>query len=85
MVIAGWHSGVELDLLTGLPSCSVSMDLSTMSVEDMLDTTGPGPQPSCGSVPWTFLGASMANWNAILSTGLVLLWIFAFTRRDVHP
>jgi disulfide bond formation protein DsbB len=34
----------------------------------------------CDEVAWSLLGLSMASWNAILSLGLMALWLWAAAR-----
>jgi disulfide bond formation protein DsbB len=34
----------------------------------------------CDEVAWQMLGLSMASWNAVLSFGLMALWIAAAVR-----
>jgi disulfide bond formation protein DsbB len=70
-----YHAGVELDLLPGLTQCSIPGG-GGGSPEDMLKDILSAPVVRCDQVQWSFLGVSMAGWNAILSLGsaLVILW-----------
>ncbi len=71
--IAIFHVGVEAHWWAGLQSCSGEAQLS---VEDLLAT----PPARCDEIAWSFLGLSMAGWNALISTALGALWIMAWKR-----
>ncbi|MGC6484275.1 MAG: disulfide bond formation protein B [Candidatus Puniceispirillales bacterium] len=67
--IALWHSGVEWGVLPGPSACSggLSLDGDPAAV---LDAMLAGSAPRCDEVPWSFLGLSMANWNAVISLAM---------------
>ena len=69
-----YHAGVELDLLPGLTQCSTTGGGG--SAEDLLKDIMSAPLVRCDQVQWSFMGISMAGWNALLSlgSGLVILW-----------
>ena len=48
-----------------------------LSPEELLRRILEAPMVRCDDVQWSFLGISMAGWNAILSLGsaLVILWL----------
>jgi disulfide bond formation protein DsbB len=76
--IGAYHAGVELGWWPGPASCSGSADsLAGLSGTDLLSTGGAVDIVMCDQVVWSFLGVSMAGWNAILSLGLALVWIAA--------
>ena len=73
--IGVYHAGVEAGFLPGLTQCTASG--VTGSYEDMLNDILSRPAIRCDEVQWSFLGISMAGWNAILSFGFALgiLWL----------
>jgi len=67
--IGVFHAGVELGLWEGMTLCTAN---GATSLQDILAT----PLVRCDQVQWSFLGISMAGWNAIVSlvgAGLVVL------------
>ncbi len=72
--IGFWHAGVELKLLPGLTQCTASL---AGSATDMLKDVFSRPLVRCDDVQWSWLGISMAGWNAILSIlgALTVLWL----------
>ena len=72
--IGFWHAGVELKLLPGLTQCTASL---AGSASDMLKDVFSRPLVRCDDVQWSWLGISMAGWNAILSIlgALTILWL----------
>ena len=70
-----YHAGVELHLWQGLTQCSGAA--SGGSAEDLMNALMATPLVRCDEVQWSWLGISMAGWNAILSlTGaLTILWL----------
>jgi disulfide bond formation protein DsbB len=71
-----FHTGVERDWWEGPTSCSGGGGLQGMSGADLLAIAGPRVV-MCDQVTWEFLSLSMASWNAILSFGLMAIWISA--------
>ena len=68
-VIGVYHAGVELKIFEGMTTCTTT---GARSLQDIMKV----PLVRCDQVQWSFLGISMAGWNAILSLGgaaLVLL------------
>jgi disulfide bond formation protein DsbB len=77
--IGAYHAGVEYGWWPGPASCSGGTDaLSDLSGADLLPTAGTVDIVMCDEVVWSFLGISMAGWNAILSFALVLVWLAAW-------
>lgn len=70
-----YHTGVERDWWEGPASCTGTGGLSG----DLLALDGPR-LVMCDQVSWAFAGLSMASWNALLSLGLVALWVLAARR-----
>ena len=73
-----YHTGVERDWWEGPTSCSGGGN--GLDMGNLLSTAG-NDVVMCDQVTWQFLSLSMASWNAIVSFALVLLWIFAATRK----
>lgn len=73
-VIGVYHAGVEAGLFEGLTQCSV---VPGSGGGDPLADIMATPLIRCDQVQWSFLGISMAGWNAIISilSGLVILWL----------
>ena len=75
--IGVYHAGVELKIFEGFTTCTASARGATTA--DLLRQITATPLIRCDQVQWSFLGVSMAGWNAILSLGgaaliLFLLW-----------
>ncbi|MEM7745295.1 MAG: disulfide bond formation protein B [Pseudomonadota bacterium] len=83
--IAGWHVGVEQGLWDGPGSCSAAMDPASMTTEDLLASIEAADLVRCDEVVWDLFGISMAGWNALISTGLALLWLFAALPKTTTP
>jgi disulfide bond formation protein DsbB len=74
-----YHAGVELGFFEGLTQCSSGA--SGGSTEDILADIMSTPLIRCDEVQFSFLGVSMAGWNAILSLGFGLLITWLSLRR----
>ena len=80
-LIGAYHAGVEAGIFEGFTQCtSVS---GSGSAADVLADIMATPLVRCDQVQWSFLGVSMAGWNAILSLGfaLVIAWLILKQRR----
>ena len=78
--IGVFHTGVERDWWEGPASCTgTGQGLGSLSGSDLLATDGPR-LIMCDVVSWELFGLSMASWNALLSLGLLALWISALRR-----
>ena len=66
--IGVYHAGVELKIFEGFTTCTATAT-SGMSTEELLRQIVAAPLVRCDQVQWSFLGISMAGWNAILSLG----------------
>ena len=73
--IGVYHAGVELGLFEGLTACSAT---GAVTLQDILAT----PLVRCDQVQWSFLGISMAGWNAILSLGGAAIIAFLLLRAS---
>ena len=73
--IGFYHAGVELHYFPGFTECTATV--TGGSTEEFLKAIMRAPMVRCDDVQWSFLGISMAGWNAILSLGsaLVILWL----------
>ena len=58
--IGVFHAGVELGYWEGITHCTAG---GATTLEDILNV----PLVRCDEVQWSFLGISMAGWNAVLS------------------
>jgi disulfide bond formation protein DsbB len=70
-----YHAGVELGIFEGLTRCSSVSGAS--SAEDLLKDILAAPLVRCDQVQFSFLGISMAGWNAIISisAAAIILWL----------
>jgi len=77
-----YHTGVERGWWQGPTTCTAG-PVGGVSSEDLLNQILAAPLVRCDEVAWSLLGLSMASWNAVLSLGLVVLWLLAAspTRR----
>ncbi len=78
--IGVYHAGVEQKWWEGPSSCT-SGDIGGLSTTELMDQIMNAPLVRCDDIPWEMLGLSMAGWNAVLSAGLVLIWLAAWRAR----
>ena len=80
--IGVYHAGVELHIFQGLTTCSTTAKAT--STAELLKKLMKVPLIRCDQVQWSFLGISLAGWNAILSlTGAVaIVWLALTGRRS---
>ena len=56
----------------------------------LLDQILAAPIVRCDEVPWSFLSLSMANWNFVISFGMMITAVIAFFQskpninQDIH-
>nr|WP_314442610.1 disulfide bond formation protein B [uncultured Sphingomonas sp.] len=76
--IGVFHAGVEQGWWEGLTTCSTVATGATP--DELLKSIMATPLIRCDQIAWSFLGLSLAAWNALLSlaTAGVILWL---TRR----
>ena len=79
--IGVYHAGVELKIFEGFTTCTTTV--TGGSAGDMLRKIAAAPLIRCDQVQWSFLGLSMAGWNAILSLGGATVITF-LTLREGH-
>lgn len=79
--IGAFHAGVEWGWWEGPASCSgAGPGLGGLSGADLLSTTAPSGLVMCDEIAWQMMGLSMAGWNAVISAGLLALWLLAAKR-----
>lgn len=71
-----FHAGVELAWWQGPTECS-GAPATGLSAADFVERLRAAPLVRCDVVAWSFLGISMAGWNAILSAGLAGVTLLA--------
>ena len=74
-----YHVGVEQAWWQGPTTCSAA-PIGGMSADALLDQILTAPLVRCDDIAWQMLGLSMAGWNALLSFGLMCLWLEALRR-----
>lgn len=79
--IGVYHAGVELGIFEGFTTCT--SNVRGASTEELLEQLMKVPLIRCDQVQWSFLGVSMAGWNAILSLGAAAAigWLTLTGRR----
>jgi disulfide bond formation protein DsbB len=63
--IGFYHAGVELKIFEGFTTCTTTARAADPA--DMLKAILKAPIVRCDEVQWSFLGVSLAGWNAIIS------------------
>jgi disulfide bond formation protein DsbB len=75
--IGVYHAGVEAKIFQGFTTCT-ALATSGGSPADLLKQIVTAPIIRCDQVQWSFLGISMAGWNAIMSlSGAALILILS--------
>lgn len=75
-----FHTGVEQGWWEFISTCTTG-SLGGLSGADLLNPEiATAPPVRCDAIAWSFLGLSMAAWNAVISTLLALIWVYAATR-----
>lgn len=67
--LGAFHAGVELNYWEGPTSCSGG-GVGELSTDDLVSQIMEASLVRCDEVAWSFLGVSMAGWNAICSVVL---------------
>lgn len=67
--IGAFHAGVEQGWWEGPTTCSGG-DVGGMSTQDLINQIMTAEIVRCDDIPWSFLGLSMAAWNAVVSVFL---------------
>jgi disulfide bond formation protein DsbB len=71
-----FHAGVEQGWWEGVTACTSTVAVGG-STEDFLKSVMAKPLVRCDVIPWSWLGLSLAAWNALISglTGGAVLWL----------
>ena len=64
--IGAFHAGVEQGWWEGPSTCSGG-DIGDLSTQDLINQIMTAEIVRCDEIPWSFLGLSMAAWNAVVS------------------
>lgn len=80
-VIGLYHAGIEQNWWQGPATCTAP-DPGAAATGELLDRILETPVVLCDSIAWSWLGISMAGWNAIISLVLVFLWFRAARAAD---
>ena len=74
--IGVYHAGVEWGIFEGITHCTAG-GRAGVSNADLLADIMATPLVRCDEVQWSFLGLSLAGWNALISIGaaVVILWL----------
>ena len=76
--IGVYHAGVELKVFEGFTTCTSTARAAT--TRELLEQLMKVPLIRCDQVQWSFLGISMAGWNAILSlTGAAAILVLTLS------
>jgi disulfide bond formation protein DsbB len=78
-LIGAYHAGVEAGVFEGFTQCTAAA--AGGSADDLLNAIMDAPLVRCDDVQWSFLGISMAGWNAIVSIGFASLILWLSLRR----
>jgi disulfide bond formation protein DsbB len=75
-----YHAGVELKIFEGVTSCTAAVRAGSSA--ELLEKLMQVPLVRCDQVQWSFLGVSMAGWNAIVSlAGAASIAALTLSRR----
>jgi disulfide bond formation protein DsbB len=75
--IGVYHAGIERGWWAGPTTCTAP-EPGAVAPDVLLDQILETPVVLCDEIAWSWLGISMAGWNAILSLGLAWLWWRAY-------
>lgn len=79
------HVGVEQGWWHGPQGCSSTID-SNASLADLTSSLLATPVVRCDEVAWSFMGVSMAGWNALISATMAIFLVWAsldYKRRQI--
>jgi disulfide bond formation protein DsbB len=77
--IGVYHAGVEAKIFQGFTTCTATVHAGA-STADLLREITHAPLVRCDEVQWSFLGISMAGWNAIISLSAAVIIIFLLAK-----
>ena len=72
-----YHVGIEQKWWEGPTTCTAP-SAGDVSAEELLAQILETPVVLCDEIAWSFLGISMAGWNAVFSLVLAALWLRAY-------
>lgn len=77
-----YHAGVEYKWWAGPGACSgdSGFDPTKMDPTKLGAAIGDAPPARCDAIAWSFLGISMAAWNALISAALMVFALAASLR-----
>ncbi|MEA3054535.1 MAG: hypothetical protein QOG72_3438 [Sphingomonadales bacterium] len=81
--IGVYHAGVEAKIFQGFTECTSTVH--GLSGDELLKAIMASPMVRCDEVQFSFLGISMAGWNAILSIAAALIILWLSLRRPKAP
>jgi len=83
--MAFWHVGVEYKWWEGPKGCSVGniTPIEDIDLSKFLEEMDKAKPPACSDAVWSFLGLSMAGWNALISLGGAFLMLL-MSKRSEH-
>ena len=81
--IGFFHAGVEKGWWEGPATCT-SGPIGGLTADELLDQIMSAPLARCDEIPWEMFGISMAGWNGMLSSVLVVIWIAAWRVRQAY-
>ncbi|MEX2517777.1 MAG: disulfide bond formation protein B [Paracoccaceae bacterium] len=64
--LGAFHAGVELQYWEGPSSCTGGA-IGGLTPQQLIEQIMAAPLVRCDEIEWSFLGVSMAGWNAVLS------------------
>ena len=80
-ITAGFHAGGELKWWDLPAACAAGGAVSLEGLTSLALGIGPAPKVAmCDAVVWSFLGLSMAGWNALISSVLAVFSLLAAKR-----
>jgi disulfide bond formation protein DsbB len=78
-----YHAGIEWKLWTGPTECTGELPALSAGV-DLLRQIQTTSVVRCDQAPWSFLGLSLAGYNALISLGLALIAALAAARPRIR-
>lgn len=76
-----YHTGVERGIFDGPDTCT-SNGIDNVSAQDLMAQIMSAPLIRCDEVAWDLFGLSMASWNAIISFGLMAIWLLSLREKS---
>ena len=80
-VLASYHVGVEQHIFPVLSQCHGNLGPHHSGVEALRDLLLETDIVPCDKIKWTFLGISMASYNALFSFIVLFFWISVLRSR----